>query len=161
MSWKETFDKYPEAEGVDFVSLLAKPWRPGTIYESKTKEQMIAGCAYPRSNWLLWKMVNGKKEYIYQEQHKIAPGSIPCHPDRKVMFMIVDEDEINWGAFDNRQDAEEIAMSLYEEVAYEMACDLYTWHHHWDMERAVRTAWERVGWEYQIKEFDLWSFSPF
>lgn len=155
--WQEEFDK-TGADGVQFVGLLDTPWNIRTSYGCKTKEEMIAGCAYPRANYIFYKMVNGKKEYIITERFKRKPGSIVCHPSHKTMFMIVDEDEINFGAFDNRQDAEEIAMSLYEEAVYEMACDLYTWHHHWDMERAGEEAWKRAGWKYQIREFGFWKF---
>ena len=160
--WKEQFDKHPDAEGIDFVSLIARPWKPGTIYDTKTREQMIAGCAYPRSNYLFWKMVDGKKVYIYKEKDKLKPGSVHCHAEHRKLFAIIDDDEAIWGVFDNRQDAEEIAMSLYEELAYETALDLYLWHHHWDMEHATTEAWEGyVGWTYLVKPIDFWSFSPF
>ena len=157
--WKQQFDKHPDAEGVDFVGLMDKPWDVRVLYATKTKSEMMAGCSYPRGNWLFWKHdENGKRVYIKEERHMIKPGSTVHYPEHKIMFMIVDEDEINFGAFDNRQIAEEIAMSLYEEAAYEMALDLLQWHYHWDMERASREAWERIGWLFQIREFDTWSF---
>lgn len=57
-----------DADGVDFVPVFTTP---ETILHTKiiktyTKEQWLASCgAYPKSGRLYWKMVDGKKEYIW------------------------------------------------------------------------------------------------
>lgn len=160
--WQEQFDGHPGAEGIDFVSLMARPWKPGTIYDTKTKEQMLAGCAYPRSNYLFWKMENGKKVYIYGERDKIEPGSLPYHPEHRQLWALKDwgEDKIV-GIFESQETAEEMCVSYTEEAAYIEALELYQWNHHWDMERACTAAWKRHVLDFWIEPVDCWSFLPF
>ena len=56
--WKEQFDKYPRAEGVDFVDWGFNPITPSNkcIHQSNTKDEMCNGhCKmYPRSNYYFW-----------------------------------------------------------------------------------------------------------
>lgn len=53
-----------DADGVDFVPLWFDKRFPPPVIRSYTKEEYIVAKAYPRSNRLYWKMINGKKEYI-------------------------------------------------------------------------------------------------
>ena len=159
--WTEKFAE-TGADGVDFVPLIAKPWDIKTIYESKTKEEMLAGAAYPRSNYFFWKMVNGKKEYIVEEKDKRKPGEISVHFERTPIFLIIDiHNDVPAMIVKDRVTAEEMCLSLAEQDAYEMACDLYTWRHHWSMERAAEEAWRRCYLNYLIYEDSVVEFTPF
>lgn len=57
-----------KADGVDFVQfdacLVRHDYSMCKIVASYTKEEWSQGdCAYPKTPYLLWKRVNGKKEY--------------------------------------------------------------------------------------------------
>lgn len=67
MNWKEEFDKR-EAEGIDFVPLDFNPCctPQSKVCMSYTKEEMLNGAIYPRTNYLFWKRVNGLKCYIIE-----------------------------------------------------------------------------------------------
>ena len=159
--WQEEFEK-TGADGVQFVGLMDTPWNIRTSYGCKTKEEMLAGCSYPRSNYIFYKMVNGKKEYIITERFQRKPGSIEYYPEYRQVWAVKDwgEDKIV-GVFEDRATAEEICVSYIEEAAYADAVDLYQWHHHWDMERACRDAWKRHSWDFWVEPLDSWTFLPF
>lgn len=58
-------------DGVDFVPVFTTPETilHTKIIKSYTKEQWIASDgSYPKSGRLYWKMVNGKKEYIWKKE---------------------------------------------------------------------------------------------
>ena len=159
--WAEKFAE-TGADGVDFVPLIAKPWDVKTIYDSRTKKEMLAGVAYPRSNYFFWKIVNGKKQYIVEEKNKRKPGEIPVHFERTPVFLIIDtHTDVPAMIVTDRATAEEMCLSLTEQDAYEMACDLYTWRHHWSMERAAEEAWRRCYLNYLIYEDSVVEFTPF
>jgi hypothetical protein len=160
--WEEKFAE-TGADGVDFVPLTAKPWDIKIVYDSKTKEEILAGAAYPRSNYFFWKLVNGKKVYITEEGDKRTPGKIPVHFERTPIFMIIDtyaeaEPII---VVKDRATAEELCMSLTEEAAHAKAYDLYCHMHHWSMERAVKEAWRICTLDYLIYETSIVEFTPF
>lgn len=65
----DLFEKYPEAEGVDFIPLtvLFSPLGiPDEICQSNLKEDFAKNpeISIPKTPYLLWKKVNGKKVYI-------------------------------------------------------------------------------------------------
>ena len=159
--WAEKFAE-TGADGVDFVPLIAKPWDIKTIYDSRTKKEMLAGVAYPRSNYFFWKIVNGEKQYIVEKKNKCKPGEVPVHSERTPVFLIIDTDNgVPAMIVTDRVTAEEMCLSLTEQDVYEMACDLYTWHHHWSMERAAEEAWRRCYFNYLIYEDSVVEFTPF
>ena len=159
--WAEKFAE-TGADGVDFVPLLAKPWDVKTVYDSRTKEEMLAGIAYPRSNYFFWKLINGKKEYIVEEKNKRKPGEIPVHFERTPIFMVIDTyTDTPAIVVKDRATAEEMCMALTEEAAHTMAYHLYCHRHHWTMERAVEEGWRRCSHDYLIYETSVVEFTPF
>lgn len=159
--WEEQFNECPEAEGIDFVNIFATPWNPGVIYDSKTKEQMITGCAYPRSGYLYWKMVDGEKQYIITEKFKRKPGSMTHHPEQTELWIVEDASEEELvGAFEDRAEAEEMCLAFYEEAAYLTALEQYQGHHHWTMKRACEFGWIYHKLDFWVKPVNLWKFFP-
>jgi hypothetical protein len=60
-----------DADGVDFVPVLTNP--DNILYQkiiiTYTKKEWIASNrAYPKSGRIYWKVVNGKKEYIWNKK---------------------------------------------------------------------------------------------
>lgn len=157
--WQEQFDKYPEAEGVDFVSLLATPLNPGMIFGTYTKEMMIAGCSYPRSGYLFWKMVNGEKIYFDSKSEKREPGSIVHRPQQTELWSVRDymEDK-TVGVFEDRATAEEMCLTFYEEAVYFTALEEYGWHHHWNVKQAYDFARTYHLLDFQVEQLYLWKF---
>lgn len=51
------------ADGVDFVPVWFGEGIP-PIIRSYTKEECQQNKAYPKSNRMYWKMIDGKKEYV-------------------------------------------------------------------------------------------------
>jgi hypothetical protein len=159
--WEEKFAE-TGADGVDFVPLIAKPWDIKTVYDSKTKEEILAGAAYPRSNCFFWKIVDGEKQYIVEEKDKRKPGEVPVHFERTPIFMVIDTyTDTPAIVVKDRATAEEMCMSLTEEAAHTMAYHLYCHRHHWTMERAVEEGWRRCSHDYLIYETSIVEFTPF
>ena len=52
------------ADGVDFVPIWFDKKFPPPIICSQTREEWQYVQAYPKSNRMYWKMVDGKKEYV-------------------------------------------------------------------------------------------------
>ena len=54
------------ADGVDFVPIGFNPMNASDfkIYESYTKQEFIACKGYPKSPYIFWKMINGRKTYL-------------------------------------------------------------------------------------------------
>ena len=160
-NWEEKFAEIG-ADGVDFVPFIAKPWDIKTIYDSKTKEEILAGAAYPRSNYFFWKMVNGEKQYIIEEKYRRKPGEVSVHFERTPIFMVIDTyTDTPAIIVKDRATAEEMCMSLTEEAAHAMAYNLYCHRHHWSMEQAVKEAWKRCSLDYLIYETSIVEFTPF
>jgi hypothetical protein len=67
--WREQFEHF-DADGVDFVPLMFNPCctPQSEIYCSYIKAQFEQGVLYPRSNYLLWKMINGLKCYLIERK---------------------------------------------------------------------------------------------
>ena len=159
--WEEKFAE-TGANGVDFVPLTAKPWDVKTVYESRTKQEMLAGVAYPRSNYFFWKIVDGEKQYIVEEKNKRKPGEVPVHFERTPIFMVIDtHNDVPVIVVKDRATAEEMCMALTEEAAHTMAYHLYSHRHHWTMERAVEEGWRRCSRDYLIYETSIVEFTPF
>ena len=159
--WEEKFAE-TGADGVDFVPLTAKPWDVKTVYKSCTKQEMLAGVAYPRSNYFFWKIVDGEKQYIIEEKNKRKPGEVPVHFERTPIFMVIDtHSDAPVIVVKDRATAEEMCMALTEEAAHTMACLLYSHRHHWTMERAVEEGWRRCSLDYLIYETSIVEFTPF
>lgn len=159
--WKERFEKNG-ADGIDFVPLFSKPWDVGTIYESKTKAEMLAGTAYPRSNYFFWKLVNGQKVYIVDEKYQRKPGEISANFEKTPIYIV--EDVIACMPVfitRDRQTAEEMCLSYIEEAAYAESLLLYTHHHHWSMEKACTEGWKRNLLSYTVREDSIVDFMPF
>ena len=78
-SWKDRFEANG-ADGIDFVDFNFKINQIGSgrIYRSYTKEEFLRGVTYPRSNYYFWKLVNGHKQYIINEQHNDTPTAHPA-----------------------------------------------------------------------------------
>ena len=156
--WEEKFAE-TGADGVDFVPFIAKPWDIKTIYDSKTKEEILAGTAYPRSNYFFWKLVNGKKVYITEEKDKRKPGEINPWIEKTPVFLVIDNfAEAPVAILKDRGTAEEICMAYIEEAAWIESLHLYGWKHHWTMERAVVEGWNRNKLSYSVKEDVLVEF---
>ena len=156
--WERRFEE-TGADGVDFTSLLSKPWDIKQIYDSKTREEMLSGVAYPRTNYFFWKLVNGKKVYITEERDKRKPGEINPWIEKTPVFLVIDNfAEAPVAVLKDRATAEEICMSYIEEAAWIEALQLYGWKHHWTMERAVAEGWNRNKLSYSIKEDVLVEF---
>lgn len=68
--WAQKFAKLG-ADGVDFVSWPQDP-SSGEIYASYTKEDflMLEDYNYPRSAYVFWKMIFGKKCYLMDNEKK-------------------------------------------------------------------------------------------
>lgn len=60
----ELFEKYPEAEGIDFVPISVGPIRKICQTNWKKDFEQNYPVAIPKTSYLLWKMVDGKKVYI-------------------------------------------------------------------------------------------------
>lgn len=65
MNWRERFEKL-NADGIDFVPVDFNPYTDMKvrIIHSYNKEEMLNGAIYPRSSYLFWKMIDGKKYYL-------------------------------------------------------------------------------------------------
>lgn len=53
-----------DADGVDFVPLWFDERFPPPVICSYTKEEWHHVKAYPKSNRMYWKMIEGRKQYI-------------------------------------------------------------------------------------------------
>ena len=159
--WEEKFAE-TGADGVDFVPLTAKPWDIKTVYESRTKQEMLASVAYPRSNYFFWKIVDGEKQYIVEDRDKRKSGEVPVHFERTPIFMVIDiHTDTPAIVVKDRATAEEMCVALIEEAAYTMACYLYRQRTQWTMERAVEEGWRRCSRDYLVYETSIVEFTPF
>ena len=66
--WKQQLDNWGEVDGVDFVPLFFNPKKqkaPNEIYQTNTYEELTTkDVSVPRTNWLPWRMIDGKKFYL-------------------------------------------------------------------------------------------------
>lgn len=115
--WKEQFDKYPRAEGVDFVGWGFNPITPSNkcIIQSNTKDEMCNGhCVmYPRSNYYFWfKDENGYKKY-FGPKSNVPAENLPV----KVYQVSRTPGKSHERLFRERRDAEEfIAFTEMEDI---------------------------------------------
>lgn len=68
--WVQRFARLG-AEGIDFMSCVDRP-ENAEIYASYKKEDFLIldDYAYPRSLYLFWKIIFGKKVYMIEEKKK-------------------------------------------------------------------------------------------
>lgn len=66
--WEQQLDNCGEVDGVDFVPLFFNPKKqkaPNEIYQTNTYEELTTkDVSVPRTNWLPWRMIDGKKFYL-------------------------------------------------------------------------------------------------
>lgn len=63
----ELFEKYPEAEGIDFIPFSAtfSPLGiPDEIIQRNLKKDFEKDIAVPKTCFLLWKIKNGRRVYL-------------------------------------------------------------------------------------------------
>lgn len=61
--YMEQIDKH-NADGIDFVPIMIYVGEPIPVIASYTKEEFVNEKHIPKTNYLFWKMIDGKKVYV-------------------------------------------------------------------------------------------------